>query len=204
VEPAELALDARLDLASDPAETVPDGGFGRWSATVDGDPLVRWMATRGTFFELDRHTADWAAGDLVYDGEEIAEGRTTLDPGPITVVALALGEDGETAFLATDAYVGDEPPGLWVHGRFLPTDAPVDWSPGDAVRGTLALDDGSPTGLVLTGAAVEPVVTDWGTAALACAEPLQGPFDPNWLLTGICERTALDGASIVVAPEKQR
>ncbi|MEQ1504602.1 MAG: hypothetical protein ABMB14_20350 [Myxococcota bacterium] len=203
VTASELTIDARRALDADPADADPTdaiapGAFARFTATVDGDPLIRWMSTAGTWFELDRHTADWAAGDLRVDGDEIVAGATAVDPGWVTILALALGAPGETAVAATDLAVGTDEPGLWTHGRFVPTDVDVAWSAGDQVRGTLVADDGSPIGLRLTDAVAEPA---GDPGATACGP---GPFDPNLLLVQACARSALDGAEVVVTPEPAR
>ena len=183
LEGPELLLEARRSLVPEPSDAVDPGGFVRITASVEGDPLVHWMATAGTFFELDRHTTDWAAGDLRLDDEEIDDGRSTLEAGWVTVVGLALGEPGETRFGATDLAVGDPGPGIWTGGRFVPTDAPVSWTDGTVVRGTLVADDASPIGLRLTETTVEPTpVEDYGTSRLSCLVPRNGPFDPAWLL----------------------
>jgi hypothetical protein len=199
----ELLLAARQPLEGEPLGAVSPGDFLRLRAQVEGDPLVRWMATAGTFFELDRQTTDWAAGDLRLDEDEIEEGRTSLEPGWVTFLALALGEPGETSFLARDVPVGIEPVGLWVGGRFVPTDAPVSWQPGEAVRGTLAADDASPFGLQLQGATVEPAdqVTDYGTPSLPCLVTRDGPLDPQWWLMGVCARDSSVGMDVVIVPE---
>lgn len=194
----ELALAARQDLAGAPAEQIEPGGFARLRLDVGGDPLVRWMATAGTFFELDRQAADWAAGDVVLDDDEV-EQATPLDAGTVTVVALALGAPGETAFRVFDLNVGDPGIGLRVGGRWLPSD-PVG---GEAVRGTLVADDDAPVGLRLAGAEAVTFAEagDFGTPALACAVPRSGPFDPGWLLEGICARSDMAGAEVVVVPD---
>jgi hypothetical protein len=203
LEGPELLLPARQELEEEPLDATSPGDFLRLRAQVEGDPLVRWMATAGTFFELDRHTADWAAGDLRLDDDEVEEGRAALEPGWVTFLALALGAPGETSFRAADVPVGIEPVGLWVGGRFVPTDAPVSWQPGDAVRGTLAADDTSPFGLRLEGASVEPAdaVTDFGTSALSCLVSRDGPLDPQWWLTGVCARDSAVGVEVVIVPE---
>jgi hypothetical protein len=175
--PATITAPTALHV--DPA-TVEPGGTARIEAETDG--LVRWMATGGTFTEVDAQTTDWTA-----DGD-----------GPVTVLALALGEPGEATFAATEVHVGEPGPGLWVAGRWLPTDVPVPAASGDTVRGTLLADDASPVGVRLTSAVLEPDPTDFGTAGLECLVPREGPFDPAWLLEQVCGRDALVDASVVV------
>lgn len=206
----QLAIDARRNEATTgPVDAVAPGDFARLSAAGDEATggLIRWMATAGTFFELDPRTTDWVAGELRLDGDEIDEDvpRTETEPGWVTFLALAVGAPGQTAFRATDLLVADDPAavgdGLWVGGRFVPTDASVAWSEGQQVRGTLAADDGSPCGLRLTAATAEPV----GEApALPCAVPTDGSFDPTVLLEQRCTRAELDGATVVILPQAGR
>lgn len=201
-EGPELVLDARAALEPTALAEIAPGDFVRLTADVDGDPLVRWMATAGTFFELERQVADWAAGELRLDVDEIDDGRTVLDPGPVTVLALALGVPGETRFAALDLSVGPHPPGVVVQGRAVPTVPAVDPQPGDGVAGTFVADDTSPTGFRLEGATLVDLLTvDFGSDAIPCAANLVGPFDPRWLLTGVCTRADVDGRAVVLAPE---
>lgn len=201
----QLTLEARRALQPDEQAQLEPGGFVRLSAELQGEAqgtLIRWMATAGTFLELDAHTTDWAAGQVQLDEDELAAPPEPLAPGHVTVIALLLGPPGEARFHATELAVGPPGDGLWVEGRWLPTDAPIAWSPGDAVRGTLIADDASPVGLRLIDAQPEPAdaVTDWGTPTLACLVSRDGPFDPGWLLTQICGRDGADGRSVVVVP----
>src|SRR5690606_11575136 len=69
---------------------------------------TRWMATAGTFLELDSHTTDWVSADLVLDDLE-TESVEPLAPGPITVVALANDRAGHNDVRAHDLYVGPRP-----------------------------------------------------------------------------------------------
>lgn len=202
-----LAIDARRALAPSAAAEVAPGGFVRLAAEPapagdgDAEPLVRWMATKGTFFELDPHTTDWAAGELALDGDEIDEDvpRSDLAPGWVTFVALTVAGGGETAFLARDLAVGPVPAGVWVGGRFVPTDVPSAAGPDEQLRGRLTLDDTSPCGLALAIDGTEPKDTP---SSLPCAIPIDGPFDPDVLLDQRCVRTELDGVSVAVAPDE--
>src|SRR5690606_29664438 len=115
--------------------------------------------------------------------------RDPLEPGWVTVVGLSLGE--APAWTAIDLPVGEPGPGAWVGGRFLPADTPVE---GDVLV-TLLADDASPTGLRL--ADPEPLgEAGWGTDALPCAAPVDGPFDPRWLFEGRCTRADVAGARV--------
>ncbi|TVQ92498.1 MAG: hypothetical protein EA397_06725 [Deltaproteobacteria bacterium] len=201
VEPGALSLASRRALQSTSAvDHVAPGGFLRLQAVIDEeDTLVRWMHTApgGTYLELDARTADWVAGTLRHseDAIEVAEPGPR---GPRTLLALALPEARDTAnaWAAREIWVGEPPRGVWTaSGRFLPTDAQVD-SP--YVRGTLIADDDAPTGLALQD--VEPTFTpeDPGTEALPCAVPVEGPFDPDWMLAQRCARHDVLGARVVV------
>lgn len=202
----ELLLDARDALSAAPGDAVPSGGALRLSAEVrEGeDPLVRWMSTAGTWFELDRHTADWIAGDdLVLDDDELEGERTPLDDQIVTVLALALGVPGDTAFRATEVFVGEAPEGVWVGGRFLPGDGLPEIAPGQALVTTLRADDTSPTGFRLDGGQVtDPsLVTDWGTPSLPCVVSRDGPLDPDWWLTQLCFTNGIDGRTVALIPD---
>jgi hypothetical protein len=201
-EGPELLLEARGDLTPEPLAEVQPGDFVRWTAEVTGDPLVRWMATAGTFFEFDRSVTDWAAGDLTLDQDEIEDGRTVLGPGPVTFLALALGSPGETQFTAFDLEIGPRRAGVVVNGRIVPTDPPVSPAAGDWVVGTLTADDTAPAGIMLTEAAVVAAGSvPVGTDALPCAVPLDGPFDPRVLLTTVCVRVEIEGYEVAVVAE---
>jgi len=110
-------------------------------APVGETPVqLRWMATAGTFLELDDHATDWFAGDLVLDEgqvEEVSPGAA----GPVTVVVLAVG-DGLPSFTAADLVVGPMEPGTWIGGRWLPG---VELTANAVVR--LQADDTAPSGL---------------------------------------------------------
>lgn len=196
--PEVLALDARRAEDPSPAASIAPGRWGRLTASVDGAERVRWMATGGTFLELDATTTDWAAGDVTLDELAIEE-ATPLDPGPVTVVALALGPSGRHAVAATDLFVGDVPPGVRTAGRWLAVE-PVPAVGTVFVRGRLLADDTAPTGLRLVGAtAVAPgaLADNPAFAPLPCAgAPLV--FDPALLATTACPRVDLLGLDVIV------
>lgn len=196
-----LAPDARAALAATAADAVPPGRFGRFTArTGEATPFLRWMSTAGgRFFELDRTTADWAAGDVTLDDEDVIVGDP-LPAGPHALLALAIGDDGATAFTVRDFGVGDAPVGLRTAGdRWLTAAAPVaaGWT---AV--TLVADDAAPTGLGATDP--EPVdpgtlpeQDPYGVEALGCVG-VDGPFDPSWLADHRCARNDVVGARVVL------
>jgi hypothetical protein len=200
VQAADLDLAARQARADGAASTwVPEGGFGRMRALVEREATVRWMATSpsGTFFELEAGAADWAAGHLLRDGDEIEE-RAIQPLGPRTVIALALHPDraGVNTWTAREVFVGPPGVGIWTAGlRFLGTNAEV---PGDMVRGTLEADDLAPTGLILRNVSAASPDDDPGTTQLPCSVPVSGPFDPTWLLEQRCTRSQVVGAEVVV------
>ena len=87
--------------------------------------------------------------------------------------------------------------------RTAAASVPLALSPGDAVAGTLIADDSSPTGIALTGARiVDPDAVTFGTQDLACSAIVEGPFDPRVLLNGTCTRPMVEGADVVVVPER--
>lgn len=201
----ELLVDAREELEAEPGDAVAPGGALRLrAAPAEGeDPLVRWMSTAGTWFELDRHTADWlAADDVVLDDDEIEGERTPLPEQAVTVLALALGSPGNTAFRATEVFVGDEPEGLWVAGRFVPGTGLPEVPEGRALRTTLRADEASPVGFRLEGGEpIDPATVDWGTGALPCVTPRSGPLDPSWWLEQACFTEGLDGLVVGLLPD---
>jgi hypothetical protein len=196
VEEADLADPARADIPSgERVQEVESAGFVRMHAEgVPADGRVRWMATAGSFFEVDGATADWAASDIVLDGGEV-ESSVPEEDGAVTVVALSTGTT-ESRFAATDLTIG--PGGLMTrtHGRLLPGLA-LD---GPAIV-TLVADDSAPSGLSI--ADPEPSTADApaGTSALECFVGVAGTFDPNWLLEMRCSREAIAGARVLVVPD---
>jgi len=206
--PPLLDLEARNALDGADATWVGPSGLLRMKVLLaDGgdEAIVRWTSTAGTWFELDPTTADWASADLLLDEGEIDGAVIPLSPGPVTVIAIVVGAPGQTAFAATEVHVDAPGPGLWTQGRWLPTDAPVDPGPDDAVRGTLVAADDSPVGVVLTGATVQDAAEaraqGWGTDTLACLIAREGPFDPGWFLTQHCGRALADGHEVAVIPD---
>ncbi|MFK7929464.1 MAG: hypothetical protein AB8H79_14810 [Myxococcota bacterium] len=196
----DTVLDARRALEAGPEVThLAEGQLGRLQAQVSEGARVRWMSTlpSGTFLELDEVTTDWAPGSLVVDGEDVDD-RTADAPGPRTIVALALNaaEDGANGWAVRELWVGEPNVGILTpSGRWIGTDAPVD---GAFVQGTIQADDTAPTGITLTNVVSVPPETEHGTAALPCAVPVSGPFDPTWLMEHRCDRAAVVGATVVV------
>ena len=200
----ELQLEARRATVGEASpRTVAPGGFSRLTIpdpSVDGS--VRWMATgKGSFFETDPRTTDWAAGDLRLDDDEVEGSRETLAQGPVTVIALWLAEtDPRTAFRADDLFVGPVADGVFTRGRFLPAaDAPK--SPW--LQGRLQADPESPVGVRLVEVeALGDAPTTFSSAQWACATPVDGPFDPGWLLGQRCTVSDVDGvlAEVEVDP----
>lgn len=196
-----LARDARLAEAAEPADAVPVGTWARLGlrGTLPEDARVRWMATAGTILELDATTTDWAPADLVLDDLDVEE-ATPLDPGVATFLVLVVDGLGGNVATARDVIVGPLGEGVPVAGRWLPA-AGLSPTDGPLVRGRLAADDSSPTGLRLDdGVRLDPPVDAYGTEDLPCAGPTPGPFDPSWLLDGRCARADVVGAEVVVVP----
>jgi len=201
VQPPELTADARAGWTTTAAAHVPEAGFARLSVSTDAElaPTSRWMAVggSGSFFELDRSTTDWAAGELVVDGDEVVE-QVAAEPGPSTILVLAVDGQGGSDFRAQELWIGPPSTGVVTHsGRWLGTDVPVE---GELVRGVLEADDSAPTGLRLMSAEPAalplPGFDPYGTESLC--ESVLGPFDPSWLLDGRCTRGDLLGETVVV------
>ncbi|MCB9663285.1 MAG: hypothetical protein H6732_04170 [Alphaproteobacteria bacterium] len=194
-EDDDLALEVRAARPTEPAEVVAPSSWTRLQARVQGAPdgtRIRWMATAGTFLELDATTADWASADLVLDDLE-TESSEPLPPGPVTFVALANDRQGHGAVHAFDLFVGEEPAGARIGGRWLPADASP-MAPTWAYA-RLEADDEAPLGLRLVD--VQQVSDPAATAPEVPCEGVSGPFDPLWLLQGACPREALDGVRVL-------
>jgi len=193
-----------LSLSFDPADAIESGDHRTITAAVsieDPVPTVRWMtvAGRGTFLEEERLVTGWDAALVVRDDGEV-ESSDPISDGPVSFVALAIDDRGGSGLRVEERWVGDAPTGLvttsgrWIGADVAPT-APGPW------HGVLEADDDAPTGLRLTGLTAGPVAgTDpWGTAALPCAAPVSGPFDPTWLFLQRCTRAAVVGATVAVS-----
>lgn len=188
----DLPLDVRAAWSTEPSRAVDPGGLARF--TVSGPPgtdtIARFMGTAGTWLELDATTADWTPGELVVDDGEI-ESRQVGEPGVQTVIALAL--DGPNGgFAAVDVVVGEESPGTWVNGRFLPGAVAVgrSWV-------TLRVDDDAPSGLRAEDAEPAGPEATWDPSGAGCVG-VSGDFDPTWLLEARCARAPLDGERVLV------
>ncbi len=204
------AVETRRALPVGPeVVSVVAGGALRLDALgVSDTERVRWMATAGTFLELDGSSTDWFASDLTLDAGEVEE-RDDLPQQVVTFLALSTGSH-RSRFAATDRLVTQEPPPATtlVNGRLL-VGADLD----RPTFVTLVADDDAPSGLALTDPTpIDPAPRDLqeleafaaGTTALPCFDPVAGPFDPNWLLEVRCPRAPLDGARVLVVPDLWR
>lgn len=196
----DLDLEARRAWTlGEPVDRVDAGAWVRLRVAADEDVEVRWMSTApsGRFLELDAQATDWVAARYVRDDEDLEDVELGAE-GPRTLLALGLDPEnqGANAWTARELFVGEVPVGLFTpSGRWIATDAPMDAS---FVRGTIVADDASPTGIRLDGAEPAGSDDDPGTPALPCTVPVDGPFDPDWLLSQRCLRTQVTGASVVV------
>lgn len=189
----DLSVEARSSWTLEPVDWVEEGGIARLDAGVEH---TRWMATAGTFLELQPSTADWAAGTLVLDDGEVVEGEA-LEPGWVTVIALEVRPGLLPSWRVQDLWVGPPPAGAWTtSGRWL---AGLHGQTG-FVRGTLVADDQAPSGLALEEVSSAEAGPPWGTEDL-CAG-VEGPFDPTWLAEARCARADVVGAEVIlqVAP----
>ncbi len=183
-------LDRRARARTSPVEAIEADGFLRFTARVDGEAeavTVRWMSTTGTWLELTPDSADWTPGTIELDGSDIETARPG-DDGPVTVLALALDREGSAAFRAHDLWVGPEPAGVEIEGRWLAGELPE-----GRVQATLAADDSSPTGLALV--APEVVGDEISADPLPCTDQA---FTPTLLLTQVCTRSELIGLRVVL------
>ena len=169
-----------------------DGGDGAGAYTS------RWMATGGTFRELDRHAADWFAGSITIDDEEI-ESSSALQAGIWTAVDLVIDGQGGNAWRIVDMGV-DAGPALASGDRLLPLDAAAGGA-GSFLATFTAVDTagdaagaGGP-GFLLSD--LEPI-TDLSGAPAICGKPAGTPLDPGWLAEGDCGTAELDGQRVLI------
>ncbi len=205
-DPDTLTIEARLPLATAPRSPLTSGASARLTLQGTFD-RARWMqlGDEGTFLELTTSTSDWTPWQLHLDDLEVEEAEPTPD-GLRTFVALGLTR-GWVRPALLDVFSGPSgessplPHGLFLSGRFLPTDGPP---PADGLVALTLLADTSSNAL-LRGTDLQPVPADeldeddpWGTEALPCRTPVSGPFDPTWVSGSRCDLAAVDGARIVV------
>jgi hypothetical protein len=194
----DLTVEAREAEPLLDTLTVERHGFLRFEAQLASpspDVTVRWMATQGTWLELDPVTADWTPGHLELDGEDL-DAAAKGEEGAVSVLALALDDEGHGSAMARDLWVGEPPPGMYSHGRWLGGTPHTGW-----ILARLEGDDASPSGLSLaditpTTLAELPDDDPHGTDALPCAEG--EPFDPNWLLQQRCARADVLGHTVAL------
>lgn len=194
----DLSEEARKGTSVQEATSTSRHGFLRFSAALATEPsevTVRWMATGGTWLELDPSTADWTPGHLTLDGDELEE-VSSGEPGSVSVLALAIDGSGHGDTLARDLWVGEPPQGMYTQGRWVGGEPHDGW-----VQARLAPDDASPSGLTLTEVTTvdAPPIDNpdpYGTDAMPCAQG--APFDPNWLLQQRCSRAEVLGHTVVL------
>ncbi len=201
----ELTLERRLALEAGEGRVVAPRGWLRVGVPAGSDGgIVRFMATAGTFLELSADTADWTAADgLHLDEDELDDPGRPTRPGAVTLLALTIAREGETWWEATEVFVGEEPGGVWLGGRFVPGDDVPAAGPGEAVATTLTGDPEAPSGVALSGGVVvrRADVVDWGTPALACDPPVDGPLDPDWFFSHRCAVPGEEPMPVVVVPD---
>jgi hypothetical protein len=201
----ELPIDVRREFQPRSAAFVEPGGVARIKVQFfdppDETPTARWMASAGSFLELDKVTTDWVAGEFAVDDGEPVPGKA-LDEGVVTVMALVLGGGGDNRVAVRDVFVGEPPAGgLTATERFLPSTTALE--PG-FWRVTLTADDDAPSGLsaenpVAVDVAALPGPDPYGTRHLPCTAPVDGPFDPTWLLEQRCLRRQVVDHDVVIA-----
>ncbi len=208
-----MSLDARAELEILEAEAVGEGQAARLRVALDSGNSgyrARWMSAgaRGTFLELDEHTADWLPAEVFLDEEDAeVEVLDPLEPGLYGVAVLVIDEVGSNAWAFADIVMGQEElaseggtrvehAGRVFVGERLP--------PSGLVRVTVVQDDDSPWGVSFQG--WEPVTIGaargdvFGTTELACEHPIPSgePFQLDWLAEGLCSRQAVVGAELVL------
>lgn len=202
---ALLPLDERaaLQTTGEVSGVAASGGL-RLTADIQPGggaevPVVRWMGTGGFFAELDDHTTDWFAAELVVDDDEV-ESSTPLGAGIYPLVALVLDGKGGNTWGFVDVAVDWTGPLLAVDGRLLPfaDGAPTPADPGHDGWWSLSLaTEETATGLVITEAT--PLAADPFEDGTATPGPCDDPDDPGRgleaLAIGACTR-----ADIVSGP----
>lgn len=155
----------------------------------------------GSFLELDRQSADWVAGELVVDDGEI-QSKAAFGDAVVSIVALALDDRGGTDVKIRDVVVGEPPDqAVRIDERLLMVQ-PVVSGP---FRGQVNRDADAPLGFHVSAAvAFDPQASldedPWGTSSLPCLQAVSGPFDPEWMSTGVCRPSDLDGRIIGFDP----
>lgn len=134
---------------------------------------ARWMATDGTFTEIDALTTTWKAPKT--DGTQ-------------AILVLALDDAGRSQWSISDLIVGDPGEGVWLGSRWIPSDVPVPPGSYDAV---LAEEDSSTSGVRIVS------ITAADGATLSCATP----FDPRALADGRCTRAEVTDAPVPLVIE---
>ena len=204
VEEDDLERTHRESLPLEPIGVIPNGSFARFTAryqTERPEVTTRWMLTapHGTLLELNRTSTDWAAARLVLDGLAVEE-REPIEPGVVSLLALAIDQSGRNAWRVEDLWV-DAPTTNGVQttsGRWLAAPSSL---PSGLVRATLAAQADAPTGLTITEAvAVSPdeLPDDDPYGVESYCLHATGPFDPTWLLEMRCSPATLDGATVVL------
>ncbi len=191
-------------LAVEPGDDVPIAVSSavRLTYEVPEDVTVHWMGTGGTFAELDAHSTDWFAGDVVLDDNEI-DSTSTIDPGVYNLLALAFDGAGNTSWMWIDVAVGVEGPLLYTDGsasdgaggpggRIFPVDA----EPMSGVLAADVVEDDSPAGIALENVRVAAAPPDGGgdpAANSACTLAA--------LAEGGCTRADIVGTTLTVQGE---
>lgn len=191
-------------LAVEPGDDAPIAVSSavRLTFEVPEGVTVHWMGTGGTFAELDAHSTDWFAGDVVLDDNEI-DSTSTIDAGVYNLLALAFDGVGNTAWMWIDVAVGLDGPLLYTDG----SDSDGVGGPG----GRIFAVDAEP----MSGVLAVDVVQDDGAAGIALENvrvadaPADGGGDPAaspactlaGLAEGGCTRADLVGTTLTVQGE---
>ena len=190
-------------LAVEPGDDVPIAVSSAVRLTVEApeDVTVHWMGTGGTFSELDAHTTDWFAGDVVLDDNEL-DSTSTIDPGVYNLLALAFDGAGNTSWMWIDVAVGLDGPLLYTDGsesdgvggpggRIFPVEA-------QPMSGALAVDvveDDGAAGIALQNVRAADASSDGADPAAGAACTLAA------LAEGSCTRADLVGTTLTVHGE---
>jgi len=172
---------------------APDGALRLALSLQEDGATTHWMATDGTFAELDATSTDWFASRVVLDDNEV-ESSTPVDEGVVSTVALVFDGAGGNSWITLDAAVAVLGPRLYTAGRVFPVDA----TPGGEFWSFTVGTSETVAGIELLDLAP---AEDASASEAACGLEAGVSFDFAALAEGWCARDDLVGARLVARGE---